>query len=106
MVFAYLPLVRLSTFGVEQISPFLLHLPERINPEELFLNVSQVLYTRLVSMCLFLLVSIDSNTEENIRACTQKNDGRGAHRTRTPKWFATEQKRWQFTTTYHSSGLC
>lgn len=33
---------KLSTLGVEKISPFLLHLPERISPEELFLNVSQV----------------------------------------------------------------
>lgn len=33
---------------MEKISPFLLHLPERINPDELFLNVAQIQVSKKV----------------------------------------------------------
>jgi hypothetical protein len=33
---------KLSTFALEKVSTFLLHLPEDIKTEELFLNISQV----------------------------------------------------------------
>ena len=33
---------RLSTFTLEKVSTFLLHLPEDIKPEELFHNIAQV----------------------------------------------------------------
>ena len=45
----------LSLYGVEKISPFLLHLPESIKSEELFNYVSQVLSLYSFLMLFFLI---------------------------------------------------